>query len=350
VFFGLIVLALPCHGIVPLFVLESLFNIDHFAAPEALFLLLLIPAYLFWYFRYFQKQRLVIRLSYDPARMQNTPRFSLTLMRIFPRLLQLTALAMMIVAVARPQVAREVQTRLTEGIDIMLLLDTSGSMKTGDFVPNRLEVAKRTAVNFIEGRPGDRIGLVLFAQDAYSYAPLTLDHDYLKQLIKDINHRTLPPQGTAIGSAIATGINRMRASENASRIMILLTDGANNRGLIDPLTAARLAEEYSIRLYCIGVGQPQTSTVNASNQGVELDEATLKRMAALTGGTYFRATRPERLQEVFGTISQLETRPIEEDIYRHVKDRYPMFLKMAMVLLGLSFLSMLTFVYNPLEQ
>ena len=232
----------------------------------------------------------------------------------------------------------------------MLLLDTSGSMKNVDFVPNRLEVAKSTAVNFIEGRPDDRIGLVLFAQNAYSYAPLTLDHDYLKQLIGVITTQTLSPQGTAIGSAVATGINRMRESENASRIMILLTDGANNRGAIDPLTAARLAEEYGIRLYCIGVGQTQATAVNASNQGVELDENTLKRMAAVTGGTYFRATRPERLQEVFNTISQLETRPVEEDIYRHVKDRYPMFLKIALVLLGLSFLSMLTFVYNPLEQ
>ncbi len=329
--------------------MAQLFHIDYFATPEALFLLLLIPAYVFWFFRYFQKQRLVIRLSYDPARMQNSPRYSLTSLRILPRFLQVTALGLMVIAIARPQTAKDVQTRLTEGIDIMLLLDTSGSMESGDFVPNRLEVAKNTAIRFIEGRPDDRIGIVLFAKNAKSYAPLTLDHGLLTEMIQDIHSRILPPQGTAIGSAIGMGINRMRDNETTSRVMILLTDGANNSGEIDPITAAKLAAQYGIRLYCIGVGQTATAQ-SASNRGVELDEVTLQKMAALTDGTYFQASHTERLQEVFERISQLESRPVEEDIFRQVEDQYPIFLQIALILLGLSFLLMLTFVYNPLEQ
>lgn len=329
--------------------MREIFNIDHFANPEALFLLALIPIYLFWYYRFFKKQRLVIRLSYDPARMQK-PRFSLTLLRVVPHFLQLTALALMIIAIARPQTAREVQTRMAEGIDIMMLLDTSGSMETDDFLPSRLEVAKRMATRFIDGRADDRIGMVLFAEGAFSYAPLTLDHDFLKEMVKDINSRILPPQGTAIGTAIAVGINRMRDSENTSRIMIMITDGANNRGKIDPVTAAKLAREHGIRLYCIGIGQPEGVVAASQSSGVELDEASLIRMANITGGSYFRASHSERLQEVFETISRLETRQVEENTFRLVEDHYPGLLKIAMVLLGISFLLMLTFVYNPLAQ
>ncbi|MEM6342716.1 MAG: VWA domain-containing protein [Bacteroidota bacterium] len=324
--------------------MEQLFHIDLFANPEALFLLLLIPGFLFWYYRYFQKQRLVIRLSYDPTKLKK-PAFSLSMLRVLPRGLQLVALALMIVAVARPQSAEDVQSRLAEGIDIMLLLDTSSSMENSDFFPNRLEVAKETAVSFVSDRSDDQIGVVLFAENASAYAPLTLDHDLLQTMIEDVKGGVIRRQGTAIGSAIAVGINRLRESETPSKIMILLTDGANNRGQIDPVTAAKLAKEFDIRIYCIGVGSSKVA-----DKGTELDEASLREIAFETGGAYFRAQQAERLSEVFSEISELEKRPIQATTFRKTEDKYPIFLQIAMVLLGISFLLMLTFVYNPLEQ
>lgn len=328
--------------------MDSLFHIDLFANPEALFLLLLIPGFLFWYYRYFQKQRLVIRMSYDPTSLQK-PALSLSILRILPRGLQLLALALMIVAVARPQRAEQVKTRLAEGIDVMLLLDVSGSMENVDFYPNRLEVAKQTAKRFIEDRPDDQIGIVLFGEGASSYAPLTLDHDLLARMIDNIKVGIMRRQGTAIGSAIAVGINRMRESETPSKIMILLTDGANNQGQIDPYTAAKLAEEFDIRIYSIGIGTSGTAQT-AANRGTELDESSLRSIARETGGTYFRAQQAERLQEVFAEISRLEKRPVQATTFRKTEDLYPIFLQVAMVVLGISFLLMLTFIYNPLEQ
>lgn len=324
--------------------LERLFHIDLFANPEALFLLLLIPGFLFWFYRYFQKQRLVIRLSYDPTKLKK-PVFSLNVLRVLPRALQLISLALMIIAVARPQSAQDVQTRTAEGIDIMLLLDTSGSMENDDFFPNRLEVAKQTAISFVTDRTEDQIGIVLFAEKASAYAPLTLDHDLLKTMIENIKSGIIQRQGTAIGSAIAVGINRLRESETPTKIMILLTDGANNQGRIDPITAAKLAKEYDIRIYCIGVGSSKMA-----DKGTELDESSLRQIARQTEGTYFRAQQAERLQQVFEEISQLEKRPIQATTFRQTEDKYPIFLQIAMVLLGISFLLMLTFVYNPLEQ
>ncbi|MFK7924390.1 MAG: VWA domain-containing protein [Bacteroidia bacterium] len=326
--------------------MERLFHIDLFANPEALFLLLLIPGFLFWYYRYFKKQRLVIRLSYDPTKLKKQA-FSLSVLRVLPRALQLLSLAFMIVAVSRPQSAKDVQTRTAEGIDIMLLLDTSGSMESADFFPNRLEVAKQTAISFVTDRTEDQIGVVLFAEKASAYAPLTMDHDLIQTMIEDIKTGIIQPQGTAIGSAIAVGINRLRESETPTKIMILLTDGANNQGRIDPITAAKLAKEYDIRIYSIGVG---SSANKVADRGTELDESTLRQIAIQTGGTYFRAQQAERLQEVFDEISQLEKRPIQATTFLQTEDKYPIFLQIAMVLLGISFLLMLTFVYNPLEQ
>ncbi|MCI4667221.1 MAG: VWA domain-containing protein [Bacteroidia bacterium] len=326
-------------------------GIDLFANPEALFLLLLIPLYLFWYIRFYQKQRLVIRLSYDPLSLEKR-KYNLSLLRLLPRLLQLGAIALMIIAVARPQSADEVINEKVEGIDIMLLLDISGSMESDDYPPSRLEVAKSNAVRFIKGRKQDRIGLVLFAAEALSYSPLTLDHSYLSRQVRQVSFGMISPQGTAIGEALAAGINRMEYSENGSKVMILLTDGANNAGQLSPISAAKLANERGIRTYAIGMGRRSTVTKAADNNLPlpDLDEKTLRKIAQITGGNFYRASDPTRLQQIFTEISQLETRKIQNISYRHVQDRYPIFVKMAIIILGISFLLMLTFIYNPLEQ
>lgn len=325
-------------------------GIDLFANPEALFLLLLIPLYLFWYIRYYQKQRLVIRLSYDPDSLEKN-RYNLAFMRLLPRLLQLVAVALMIIAVARPQSADEVINEKVEGIDIMLLLDISGSMESDDYPPSRLEVAKSNAIRFIKGRKQDRIGLVLFAAEALSYSPLTLDHSYLIRQVNQVSFGMIAPQGTAMGEALAAGINRMEYSENGSKVMILLTDGANNAGQISPVSAAQLASEKGIRTYAIGMGRRTVSkTADSNPQLPDLDEYTLQKIAELTGGNFYRASDPTRIQQIFTEISQLETRKIQNISYRHVQDRYPIFVKMAIIILGISFLLMLTFIYNPLEQ
>lgn len=338
--------------------MKTWLGIDLFANEEALLLLLLIPLYLFWYLRFYRQQRLVIRLSYDPVEM-GQPRVNLTFLRWLPRGLQLLALALLILAIARPQSADEVVQRKTEGIDIMITLDVSGSMEADDFSPNRLAVAKQTAVSFIEERSSDQIGLVIFAQNALTYAPLTLDHEYLARVVRSIDFGLLARQGTAIGTAVAMSLNRLEESNNPSQVIVLLTDGANNRGNIDPITAAKLAGKRGIRIYSIGIGQPlyQTAAADAEETdvpdfipGQDLDEETLQSMASLTGGRFFRATNPHRLQEIFGEIATLETGEVEDLSYRIVQDRYPIFVKIAIILLGISFLLMLTFVYNPLEQ
>jgi len=328
-------------------------GIEYFANPEALWLLLLIPIYIFWYLRFYAPKRLLISLSYDPYSLKR-PKLNLAFLRFIPRILQLCAIVSIVIALARPQSATEIIESQTEGIDIMLLLDTSGSMETEDYPPNRLEVAKKTAASFVEGRKHDRIGIVLFAEEALSYSPLTLDYQLLNKLIRSIHQEILPKQGTAIGSAISIGINRMRDSQHPSKVMILMTDGANNRGKIDPITAAKLAKNYHIRVYCIGIGKEvyMRSYPLGGKRSVQsdLDEQSLMQIAAITGGVFFRSTDQQSLDAIFDQIGEMETAEARESVYRELVDHYPKFIQIAIVCLGLSFFSMLSFIYNPLEH
>ncbi|TAE55330.1 MAG: VWA domain-containing protein, partial [Bacteroidetes bacterium] len=225
-----------------------------FAYPEALLLLLLIPLYLYWYLRIYRRERLVIRLSYDPERIQPGNK-AMTYLRMLPRGMQLFALGLLILALSRPQAEQKLVDPVANGLDIMLLIDVSASMEARDISPNRLEAAKETAAGFIAGRKYDQIGLVLFAEEALSYAPLTLDYEFLKQLIRSIQPRFFSGQSTAIGTAVSAAINRMRDSNSPGRVIVLLTDGANNGGEIDPVTAAKLAAEHNIRIYTVGIGR-----------------------------------------------------------------------------------------------
>jgi len=332
--------------------MNELFRIDTFATPEALVLLLFIPAYIVWYFTRYDQKRLRVKLSYDPADFQQKSSFVVWL-RYLPFFLQIVAMSLLIVALARPQTATDIIQKDAEGIDIMLLLDTSGSMETEDFPPNRLEVAKKTAISFVEGRISDRIGLVLFAADAFNYVPLTLDYDLLKNMIEDINFKMIPKEGTAIGSAIAVGINHMRDSKTPSKVIVLLTDGANNRGQIDPITASKLAKRFNIKMYCIGVGKENKGNNSAHASHLvksDLDETTLRKIADITGGRFFRSTDSQSLKEIFQQISEMERVEITNHVFRDITDHYPIFLGSSIVCFGLTFLLMLSFFYNPLEQ
>ncbi|MBP8976376.1 MAG: VWA domain-containing protein, partial [Bacteroidetes bacterium] len=243
--------------------------------------------------------------------------------------LRLLAIAFFIVALARPQSISSKQNISTEGIDIVLVLDVSGSMLAEDFSPNRLEAAKQVASDFIDGRSNDRIGLVIFSAESFTQCPLTLDYPVLKNLLKDVKNGMIA-DGTAIGLAIANGVNRLKDSKAKSKVMILLTDGVNNRGEIDPITAAKIATTYGIRIYTVGVGAqgqapyPVETPFGIRRQmvPVDIDEKVLTEVASLTGGKYYRATDNRTLKAIYQEIDKLERSKIEVTAYRRYTDLY----------------------------
>lgn len=335
-----------------LWVVKMLFGpADLFDSPSYLWLLLLIPVYLLWYVWWYSPRRLIVPFSYDIEKMAKRS-MDLSFLRFVPMLLTIAAYFFGVLALARPQAAPETTEKYSEGIDIMLVMDTSGSMETEDFKPNRLEVAKSTAVEFLAGRVDDRIGIVVFAEDAFSFAPLTLDYDLLRKQILDINSNIMPNRGTAVGSAIAVAINRMEESKSPSKVMILLTDGASNRGQIDPITAAKLAADAKIKIYSIGIGKKefqQQTLYGVQTVQSDLDEGTLQEVAKLTRGKFFRSEDPESLSQIFGEISRMEKTDIVTETYKEITDLYPRLLVVSLILITLAFVLMATFIYNPLE-
>ena len=261
--------------------------------------------------------------------------------------LRWAVIILLILALARPQKLLQERQMETEGIDIMLALDISTSMLAEDFRPkNRLGAAKKVASEFIDGRVSDQIGLVVFAGQSFTQCPLTLDYDLLKELLRQVNIELVTEgtieDGTAIGMAIANGVNRLRASKAKSRILILLTDGQNNRGQIDPLTAASAAQALGIRIYTIGVGtegyapypvRDQWGRVTYQQVQVEIDEELLRRIADQTGGKYFRATDAEALRRVYAEIDKLEKSKIRVHQYRQKAELFAPYLGWAFVLL-----------------
>lgn len=272
-------------------------------------------------------------------------------------------LVFLVIVLARPQKSNDQVEQWSEGIDIMLTLDLSGSMEGMDLKPNRLEAAKKTAKNFVKGRFQDRIGLVLFAGEAFSKSPLTTDYEMLYTQIEDINFKEIQEDGTAIGSALAVSIKRMENSEAKSKVIILLSDGDNTAGNIDPLTAAQLAYSFNIKVYTIGVGSKgevpyKVKMKTFFGQVVEqiqkiqnsFDESALIKIAEVTGGKYFRATDNKSLKEIFKTIDKYEKTEIKENRYKSVKDHYRPYLFAAIIcfLCWLAFKS--TFLTNILED
>lgn len=286
-----------------------------FASPVWLLLLLVLPV--FWLWARARRRRALVLPALATAR--DLPRTWRERLRAVPEVFRVLAFACGILALARPQELSAGRPVTTSGIDIVIALDASGSMKAEDFQPrNRLEVAKEAAVDFIADRSSDRMGLVTFAGQAVTQAPLTLDHDVLTNAVRRVEIGGLA-EGTAIGTALATAVNRLRASDAQSRVVILLTDGVNNAGQIDPLTAAETARVLGVKVYTIGVGTTGEAPYLLEDPRfgrryvrvvVRIDEEILRRIAARTGGQYFRATDPQALTQVYEEIDRLERSPL----------------------------------------
>jgi len=276
------------------------------------------------------------------------------ILRFIPVILLLFSALLMLLALARPQKTNERVEQWTEGIDIMLVLDISESMKIQDFTPNRLEAAKNVANDFIDGRFQDRIGLTIFSGEAYSLSPLTTDYKMLKNQILDIDFKMMEASGTAIGSALAVGTNRMRESDSKSKVLILLSDGDNNAGNIDPETAAKLANAYDIKIYTIAIGKegkvPYGKDFFGRTRYIEnsMDVTGLKNIAEIGKGNFYRATDNQALEEVFSIIDEYEKAEIKETRYKDTKDYYDVYLKWAIVFFLLWMLTKSTYISNVL--
>ena len=319
----------------------------HFASPYYLWLLtLLVPMIGYYVWRTLQGGA-SIQIS-SVAGVVRAPRTVRYYLRHLPFALRAAAFALLVVALARPQdVEQNVRTN-TEGIDIMLAIDVSGSMLARDFKPDRITAAKEVAGSFIADRYGDRIGLVAFAGEAFTQSPLTTDQSTLQTLLARIRSGLIE-DGTAIGNGLATAINRLRESDAKSKVIILLTDGVNNQGQIAPMTAAEIAKAQGIRVYTIGVGTEgmapypaidKLGNLTFVNQKVEIDEKVLKAISDMTGGRFFRATDKEKLKAVYDEINQLEKSKIE--VMEHIS-YYELFLTWALAALGLLFAEFLAF-------
>lgn len=310
-----------------------------FANPEYLYLLLLLIPMAVWYIFRHKKQNASIRVSSLGAFKQPYNRVKEWARHSLPVLRLITVVAVILV-IARPQSTNNWEKQTTEGIDIVMALDVSSSMLARDLRPDRLDAAKDVAMQFINGRPNDRIGLTIFSGQAFTQCPLTTDHATLLNLFKDVKSGMIE-DGTAIGLGLATSINRLRESDAESKVIILLTDGVNNRGEIDPVTAAELANTFGIRVYTIGVGSRGTAPypvqtpfgTQYKQMDVEIDEATLQEMAQMTDGKYFRATSNSALKEIYDQIDQMEKTRIETKSFAKKQEEYIWFAIIAAIAL-----------------
>ncbi|MCL1873686.1 MAG: VWA domain-containing protein [Clostridiales bacterium] len=302
--------------------------------------LLLIPIviYLFWAVR----KKKAIRFSSIKLLRQSGSKKNLKTK--IGKALILSGLILALIALARPQSTEEVDNIQKQGIDIAMLLDVSGSMQSVDFEPNRLEVARQTIDNFVKERVNDRLSLIIFAGTAFTRIPLTLDHNIVRDSLEKVTTESVNQDGTAIGMAISVGLNRLKKSKASSRIMILVTDGDNNAGAIDPLTATNLAREAGIRIYTVGVGSDTLimpvqvfGQTQYNRYPGGFDEDLLKQIADITGGQYFRAMDPKALSQIFETINRLERSDFEDKNYREYNElAFPLImLALALLLIGI---------------
>lgn len=317
----------------------------HFASPYLLWLLLLLVPMIGYYVWRTLKGGATIQIS-SVHGLIKAPRTVRYYLRHLPFVLRAAAFGLLVVAVARPQDVERLSNTSTEGIDIMLSIDVSGSMLARDFKPDRITAAKEVAGSFVADRYGDRIGLVAFAGEAYTQSPLTTDQGTLQTLLSRIRSGLIE-DGTAIGNGLATAINRLRESEAKSKVIILLTDGVNNRGEIAPLTAAEIAKAQGIRVYTIGVGTEGMAPYPAMDmfgqmtfvqQKVEIDEKTLTSIAEMTGGRYFRATDKEKLKAIYDEINQMEQSKVEVSEHVTYHELFLEWLLAALALLIAEFL------------
>ena len=317
-----------------------------FASPKILwFLLLLVPLAAYYIYRCRQGGAAVTVSTTDTVK--RAPKTFRYYLRHIPFVLRCAALSLIVVALARPQSAEHYTNTTTEGIDIVLAVDVSTSMLAKDFTPDRLSVAKEVASEFISDRTGDRIGLVVFAGESFTQSPLTTDQSSLQTMLGRITSGIIE-DGTAIGNGLATSINRLRESDAKSKVVILLTDGVNNRGEISPLTAAKIAKDMGIKVYTIGIGRRGTAPyplfdnqgreVDVVNMKVEIDEKILRDIASQTGGEYFRATDKQTLEAVYDRINQLEKSRVEVENRTTLHEEFLLFVLWALAALLLEFI------------
>ena len=321
----------------------SWFKGIEFAHPGFFWLFLIIPLMVAWYVwkqRQLQGTLGVPTLKSFAIKKSNMARFRHVGIGI-----RSLAVAAIIVALARPQSSLSWQDSTTEGIDIMIASDISGSMLAEDFKPNRLEAGKNIAIDFIRNRPDDRIGLVIFSGESFTQCPLTIDHDVLINVFADIKNGMIE-DGTAIGMGLATAVNRLRTSTAKSKVIILLTDGSNNSGSIPPITAAEIAKQFGVRVYTVGLGTngyapypvPTPMGIQYQRMKVDIDEGTLSKIANITGGKYFRATNNETLRQIYTQIDKLEKAKIDVTQYRRKTEMFLPWAIIALALLSLEFL------------
>ncbi|MFD1615981.1 vWA domain-containing protein [Gelatiniphilus marinus] len=323
-----------------------------FLNKELFWLLLLLPLAVIWYVLKHKKQTAELKISsLKGFKITNSwlPKLKHVLFA-----LRLLALALLITAIARPQtVDVSTRTKTTRGIDIVMAIDVSASMLAKDLSPNRLDALKQVAAEFIKGRPNDRIGLVEYAGESFTKTPITSDKSIVLRSLREIRYNTIIEGGTAIGMGLATAVNRLKDSKATSKVIILLTDGVNNSGFIDPKIASELALEYGIKTYTIGLGtngmalSPVAILPNGNFQygrvQVEIDEALLKEIAQATGGKYFRATDNKKLEEIYNEINKLEKTEIEEFKFYNYEEKYRSLVLLAGLFLLLELLLRFTF-------
>ncbi len=319
-------------------------NIDNWANPEYLYILLVIPLLIVWYWFNNKKTNANLRFSgiQEFSGISQSPKtwliHGLFLLRIF-------AIALFIVALARPQSISTKQNVHIEGIDIVMSIDVSGSMLARDFTPDRLEAAKDVAAEFIAKRPNDRVSLVIFSGEAFTQVPLTTDHQMISNIFEEVKSGMIE-DGTAIGDGLATSVSRLKDSDAISKVIILITDGVNNSGSVDPISAAEMAQMFGIRVYTIGIGSMGTAPypvqtpfgIQMQQMKVQIDEELLEKIAGITGGRYFRADNNKKLKEIYKEIDTLEKSKIDVQEFRKKHEAFLPFALLALALFSLEIL------------
>ena len=322
-----------------------------FLNPEYFILLGVIPIIILWNYLNRDKLNNSIKFSNSEAFKNSSNIYSI--LKVSLRYLRMISLVLIITALARPQVIdTSTRVKTNSGVDIIMAIDVSASMLAKDLKPNRLDALKNVADEFIKNRVSDRIGLVEYAGESYTKTPLTTDKSITLKSLREIKYNNIIEGGTAIGMGLATSVNRIKDSKAKSKVIILLTDGVNNAGFIDPITAAELAKEFQIKIYSIGlgtnglalspVGIDARGKFNYANIQVEIDEKLLTQISEMTGGKYFRATDNERLKEIYSDIDKLEKTEIEEFKYYSVDEKFRYFLVPAILLIVFELIMKLT--------
>lgn len=318
-------------------------NIE-FANPEYLYLLIIIPLLGIWYWYRHTRDNADIQVS-NTESFESSPKSIRQYLYYSLYIFRAIAIALLIIALARPQSSSSRKDVTIEGIDIVIALDVSGSMLAMDLKPDRLEAAKDVASEFIAGRPNDRFGLVIFSGETFTQCPLTTDHNVIRNLFKEVKSGMIE-DGTAIGDGLATSVNRLKDSKAVSKVIILLTDGVNNMGSLDPLSSADIAKIYGIRIYTIGVGSEGLAPypvqtpfgMRTQDMEVKIDEELLQQVAEMTKGQYFRATSNRKLRDIYNEIDQLEKSKIDVTEFKKKKEEFFPYALIAFLLITLEVL------------